>query len=195
MNKEGRGRLSSIDMLPEEAEPDVAWAVEELRRHDRLQKDVLEEFNARIADKGITPISKSAFNRFSMRKAQAFRRMDELRRISKDLTETLGPDGADDVTIMIGETIKTLIFEIMERGSISTKGAMELSRALKDTVFAMNLSTEHRRRIEVDYKKRVSKAIDQVAKVNGLTEVTVGAVKSEILGLNLDQPAEPEGNG
>lgn len=30
--REGRGRLSSIDQLPEEAEPDIVWANEQLRK-------------------------------------------------------------------------------------------------------------------------------------------------------------------
>ncbi|CAJ1391650.1 unnamed protein product [Effrenium voratum] len=194
MSRDGRGRLSSIDLLPEEAEADIHWAVEELRAANRLQKDIHEEFNSRLADKGLKPVSSSAFNRFSTRKARAFRRMDEVRKISSELTKTLGPEAADDVTIMLAETIKTLIFEILEGGPTSTKGAMELARALAATVQAQNLSTEHRRKIEVEYSKRVSKAVDAAAKVKGFSKDTVAAIKAEILGLNLSgDPTETHG--
>ncbi len=190
----GRGRLSAIDLLPEEAEPDVVWVVAELQKGDRLQKDILEEFNSRLADRGVGSISKSAFNRFSVRKAMAFRRMNEVREISNALTRALGPDSSDNLTIMIAETIKTLIFEIMEGGKeISTKGAMELSRALKHSVEALSISTEHKRRVEEDFKRRVTKAIDKSAKARGLKSDTVAAIKADILGIDPVEPALSEG--
>ena len=34
IRREGRGRLSSIDQLPDEAEPDILWALEELRKRE-----------------------------------------------------------------------------------------------------------------------------------------------------------------
>ena len=37
----GRGRLSSIDLLPEEADEDVAWALEQLRARDLPQNTIL----------------------------------------------------------------------------------------------------------------------------------------------------------
>ena len=51
--REGRGRLSSIDLLPDEAEPEVVWALEQLRDRKLPQTAILAEFNERLADKGI----------------------------------------------------------------------------------------------------------------------------------------------
>jgi hypothetical protein len=185
----GRGRLSSIDLLPDEAEKDVLWAVDELRKRERLQKDILLEFNARLADRGIGPVSASAFNRFAVRKAAAFRRLDEVREISTALTKALGPDSADDLTMMVGETIKTLVFEILEgEDGISTKGAMELARALKHAVEAQSISTDHRRRIEDEFAKRTAKAIDAAGKEKGLSAKTRDAIKREILGIRAEPP-------
>lgn len=193
--KQGRGRLSSIDMLPEEAEIDILWASEELRANTRLQKDICEEFNSRLADKGIKPVSASAFNRYSTRKARAFRRMDEVRRISSELTKTLGPDGADDVTVMVGETIKTLIYELLEDGSRSPKGAMELAKALKETVAAQHISSDYRAKLEAAHAKRIAKAVDAAGAAKGLTKATVEDIKAEILGISKTVPKDTTSDG
>ena len=39
-------------MLPEEAEEDIVWALEQLRENKLPQTTILEEFNLRLADKG-----------------------------------------------------------------------------------------------------------------------------------------------
>ena len=98
----GRGRLSSIDQLPEEAEDDIVWALEALRENKIPQTAILEEFNLRLADKDIEPISKSAFGRYSIRKARQFRQLDAVRRMSAELVDTLGPEGPDEVTGLPG---------------------------------------------------------------------------------------------
>lgn len=184
MGRKGRGRLSSIDLLPEDAEADVIWAVGQLQKRERLQKDILEEFNGRLADRGIGSVSASAFNRYAVRKAKAFARLDEVRQISSALTNALGPDSADDLTITVAETIKTLVFEILESdGDISTKGAMELSRALKHAVEAQTISSDRRKKVEADFAKKATNAIEKAGKSKGLTAKTRDAIKREILGI------------
>src|SRR3546814_19476969 len=74
-DQEGRGRLSSIDLLPEEAEPDIVWASEQLRLRETPAKMILAEFNARLADRCIASISTSAWGRYSVRNAIPFRKL------------------------------------------------------------------------------------------------------------------------
>src|SRR3546814_15932583 len=83
-DQEGRGRLSSIDLLPEEAEPDIVWASEQLRLREKPAKMILAEFNARLADRGIASISKSAWGRYSVRKAIQFRKLDQVHHIRSE---------------------------------------------------------------------------------------------------------------
>ncbi|QRY97265.1 DUF3486 family protein [Sphingomonas paucimobilis] len=85
IQRQGRGRLSSIDQLPEDAEPDIVWALEELRKREMPANAILDEFNGRLADRGIAKISKSAFSRWSIRKAIQLRRLDEVRAITTDV--------------------------------------------------------------------------------------------------------------
>jgi len=159
--REGRGRLSSIDLLPDEAEEDVVWALEQLRDHKLPQVIILVEFNDRLVAKGIKPISKSAWNRYAVRKAIQFRRLDEGQRIAGELAASLGTDGADQMTVAIAEMLKLAIFERLENGVSDPKAMMEIGRAISSAVSAQKASAELRRKLEDNALARVGKAIDK----------------------------------
>ncbi len=163
--REGRGRLSSIEQLPEEAEPDVLWALEQLRERKMPSAAILTEFNARLADRGIGGVSKSAWGRYSVRKAIQFRKLDEVQRMSAELVSSLGSDGPDAVTVMVAEMIKLASFQLLEEGEVGTKGIMELSRALSGAVSAQRGSAEHRRQMEAEVELRLRKAAEEVSQV------------------------------
>ncbi|WP_186390238.1 phage protein Gp27 family protein, partial [Stappia sp. TSB10P1A] len=114
--RRGRGRLSSMEMLPEEADADLAWVNTELREGKRPQTIILAEFNARLADRGIGGISKGAFSRYSVRRAREWRDYDERLRLSKALCESMGPDGADRMTIALSERIKMAADALLAQG-------------------------------------------------------------------------------
>ena len=116
MSRRGRGQLSSIELLPDEADCAVAWAAEELNARERTQVDILTEFNERLAELNLGPISASAFGRHSMRLARLGRRRSDVREITKALSARLEPGEVDDLTIMTAETIKMLVFELLEDG-------------------------------------------------------------------------------
>jgi hypothetical protein len=164
--REGRGRLSSIDLLPEEAEPDVVWALEALRERSMPQNAILDEFNKRLADRGIAKVSKSAWSRYAVRKAIQFRRLDEVQRMSAELVQSLGTGGPDQVTVAVAEMLKLAAFQRLEEGKLETKGIMELARALSSAVGAQKTSAEHRKRLEEDVRDRVDKAIDKAGETS-----------------------------
>ena len=89
---DGRGRLSSIDLLPDEAQDDIVWAMAELNQRKRSQADILFELNDRLAVKGCEAISKSAFNRKSMRVAAYSRRINESRALFEGIAPQFTPD-------------------------------------------------------------------------------------------------------
>ena len=161
--REGRGRLSSIDMLPEEADLEITWANEMLRDRKVPANQIFAEFNRNLAAKGIAPISRSAWNRYSVRKALQFRKHDEARRMSAELVAQLGTDSADEVTVMIAEMLKVAMFEQLEGGGLTSKGVMELSRGLSSLVTAQKGSLEHRLRLQRE--EELKKAAEKVAEV------------------------------
>jgi hypothetical protein len=183
--REGRGRLSSIDLLPEEADADIMWALEQLRERTMPQAAILDEFNGRLADRGVAKVSKSAFSRWSVRKAIQFRRLDEARAISGDVVANLGADGADQVTVAVGEMLKTAIFESLE-GQLDSKAIMELSRALTSVVSAQKTSADHRAKLEAQINAKVEQAAekaDVAAREQGLSAEMAAEIRNKVLGV------------
>ncbi|MED5550049.1 MAG: DUF3486 family protein [Pseudomonadota bacterium] len=184
--RQGRGRLSTIDLLPEEADADILWLNEELREGRRLQIDLLDEFNARLADKGIGSVSKSAFSRYAVRKATQFRQLDETRRISMELADMLGVDSADKMTIALSEMLKVAAFRIAEGGGLNSKDVMELARAIKDVTSAQKLSADYRRELEHEFDDRLEESVDRaevVAREAGLSADSIAKLRREFLGV------------
>ncbi len=179
--REGRGRLSTIDLLPEEAESEILWALEQLRERRLPQNAIREEFNLRLADKGIDPISKSAWSRYAVRKAIQFRRLDDVQRMSGELVKSLGTDGPDQVTVAVAEMLKLAAFQVLEDGEVKPKEIMELSRALQSAVSAQKGSAEYRKKLESEAEERLQKAAAAVAEMGakgGVAEDTLKKITS-----------------
>lgn len=180
-DREGRGRLSSIDLLPEEADEAIAWAVEQLHERKLPQTVILVGFNDRLVEKGITPISKSSFSRYAVRKALQFRKLDEARRLSAELVSTLGAEGADEVTVMVAELLKMAMFERLEGGTLDSKAIMELSRGLSSVVSAQKASAEHRKKLQAELDARLAKtaaAVNDAGTKAGIGEDTLKKITS-----------------
>ncbi|UGA45996.1 DUF3486 family protein [Bradyrhizobium quebecense] len=197
-HERGRGRISAIDKLPEWADEARAWAFEQLKERKLTQIEILDSFNDRLRAASLSQdataeppqISRSAFNRTAMAIAIHGRRLQETRAIAAVLAPKLDQAGDNSVTLMVAETIKTLIFEMLSNaGDLRADGdtaemLMMTARALNQAEGARKISAESRRKIEAELASKASKAIDQVAKAKGLTDETVRAIKSKILGIN-----------
>lgn len=178
LRREGRGQLSSIEMLPEDADNDIHWAHEQLRLRKLPQTVIFAEFNERLADKGITPISKSAWSRYAVRRAILWRRHDELRHISTEAVSLLGIEGADEVTVMIAEMLKVAIYEKLEHGELSDKAISNLSTGLSRIVNAQRASAKHKEELrELDDRlKKAAEVVANVGKKNGVSAETLAEI-------------------
>lgn len=186
--REGRGRLSSIDMLPDDVDPEIAWALEQIRGRSMPQTAILAEFNSRLADRGVAGVSKSAFSRWAVRKAIQLRRLDEVRHITSEIVTDLGPDGADQVTVAVAELLKVAIYETLEGGTPDSKSISEMARGLKSVVEAQKTSTEHRRRLEERVSQQMEAAADKVEKIAteaGMTADRAAQMRRDVLGLRI----------
>ncbi|MEO1488854.1 MAG: phage protein Gp27 family protein [Pseudomonadota bacterium] len=192
-NQRGRGRLSSIDLLPDEAEPAIVWALDALRERKLPASTILIEFNERLADisheagldPAIEPISKSAFNRYSIRKAKQFRRLDEAQKLGRELVGAMKPENPDDVTIAVAELLKVAMFEILEKDEPSSKEIMEMSRALQSAVNAQKGSAEYRERLQRELQAKLAEAarkVGELAEKNGVSESAMAQINQAITG-------------
>lgn len=183
--REGRGHLSSIDMLPDEAEAAIVWANDQLRERKLPSAVILAEFNEKLADVGIGPVSKSAWGRYAVRKAIQFRRLDEIQRMGGELARTMDAKAPDEVTVAVAELLKVAAFEILEEGDVSTKGIMELSRALQSAVSAQKTSAEYRERLEKEVQTRLAEAAKEageIGKKKGVSPEALAAINRALMG-------------
>jgi hypothetical protein len=183
--REGRGHLSSIDMLPDEAEAAIVWANDQLRERKLPSAVILAEFNEKLADAGIGPVSKSAWGRYAVRKAIQFRRLDEIQRMGGELARTMDAKAPDEVTVAVAELLKVAAFEILEEGDVSTKGIMELSRALQSAVSAQKTSAEYRERLEKEVQARLAEAAKEageIGKKKGVSPEALAAINRALMG-------------
>lgn len=191
----GRGRLSGIELLPEECSPIIAWANDELRDRDRTQTEIYQEFFGKLealkrehrGELDFTIPSFQAFNRHSIKLDTLSRRMDQTREIAVALAGKIDAKSSDDLTIIAAETLKTLIFELLTdagQSGIDPKGAMNLANALRAATQAQGVSTARRAKVEADFAEKAAKAIDAVAQVKGLSKDTTESIKAKILGID-----------
>jgi hypothetical protein len=200
-NGRGRGRLSALDQLPPWADEIKLWAFNELKERKRAQLEILDEFNERLKtaawSNGVTdqqPVSRSAFNRTAMRLAVLGRRLEETREIAAVLAPKLDKAGDDSITLLIAESIKMLIHEMLSNaGEVDANGAtaqmlMFAAQALRHTETAKNQSQIIRERRNKELVTETNAAVDHVAKTEGLSADTVEKIKAKILGITRDPP-------
>ncbi|MBY6243992.1 DUF3486 family protein [Methylosinus sp. Sm6] len=185
MARDGRGRLDSFDLMPDEGQEDIAWAMAELNARKRTQTEILEELNGRLADKGLPLISKSAFNRKAVRVAMAAKRVAESRAIFAGLADQFSPEHVDEANVVIGEMIKMLIMEHLDSGpeAIDTKGAKELAQGYLAVIQGQKLSAARRAQLEEQFKEKTDKAIGAVAREAGLSAERVAQIRRDVLGV------------
>ena len=73
--RSGRGRLSSVELLPETCRADVDQANAALRQRRLTQTEILRRLNESLAAKGVKPISNGAFSRYSVRMETSSRKV------------------------------------------------------------------------------------------------------------------------
>lgn len=189
----GRGRLSSFDLMPPECEGLIAWAAQELAKLDRTQTDIYAEFVTmcealQAEHRGelefVIP-SFSAFNRQSIRLARMTRRLDQTRAMVATLAEKFDAKASDDLTILTADTIKSLVFTLVGEADdrIDLKDVMHMASALRQAAQAQNISSDRRRKMEIEFAAKVTDAVDKVGKVNGMSAETLEKIKAEILGV------------
>lgn len=192
----GRGRLSSIDLLPPEVDDIVAWASGELTNRDRTQVDIHAEFVERLeerraefgGDLDFDIPGLRSFNRHSMRLAKAATMLDRTREITAVLAAKYDPKTSDDLTILTAETIKTLVFSIItsegEVGMANAKDVKSLAEALRAAMQAQGVSSERRRKAEAEFETKVKEAVTTVGREKGLSAETVEAIQAQVLGIS-----------
>lgn len=175
--------LNSIDLLPEDCQDDVVWALSQLNERQRTQADILFELNDRLAVKGAGPISRSAFSRKSMRLARRNAQLAERQHIYAGIAEKLTPEEVGKADLVLGEFLKALLDDLLDGDDLTSKNAMELSRAYKDTIMAQRHSSELQEKAEARANARLKKAVGEVAdavRKSGVSKETMDEINRRL---------------
>ncbi|ARQ59200.1 DUF3486 family protein [Rhizobium sophoriradicis] len=197
MARKGRGRLSSIQLLPQECNQVVMWAAAELQENARTQLEIYKEFSAKLealqresrGELEFTIPSFSAFNRYSINLDAMTRDLNETREMAAAISDTFDPEESDDLTLVAAEAIKALIFTMLrtQRGKIGSKDAKALADALRSATHAQSVSTARRDKIEAKFKAQAEKAIEKVSKEKGMSAEVVAQLRRDFLGVKPKQ--------
>jgi len=189
MAKARRGRLSSIDLLPEEAEPDIAWAFEEIKARRMPQTAILAELNKRLADRGLGGLSKSAFNRKVLWLIGHGEAILRAREIAGVLAEKLDEVPEGDVGLLLNELVKSIVFDILSDAQVNDKVSMNMAVnaavALDKLENARRLSVGTRDKITKQFRAKAVEAVEAVGQARGLSGDAIDKIKAQILGLDL----------
>ena len=204
--REGRGQLSTIDLLPEAADEAIAWANAQLRERVIPQNEILRQFNAMLADHGIAPVSRSAFSRHSVKLAIETRKIEASREITSAVLAQLPKGDRTDSTIAAIELVKFRLIELItSEEEINPKLLLNASLALQRLSATAAREAEGQRRDARDQREEAERereeaerhaaekaeaeareTADTVAKIAGeagLSADRIAAIRKGVLGL------------
>lgn len=187
-HKKGRGRLSSLDLLPQEAEADYAWALGQLAKRERTQEAIRDELNLRLLGLGLEPVSKSAFNRKAMSFALMARQIEQTREMAGIMAERMDNQPEGDVGLLTGELIKSLVYDVLAGEMIS--GEAPSIKLLKTAAETIN-KLERARKANMDTAVRIKKqfageamqAVEAAGKQAGLSAENLKLIREQVYGI------------
>ena len=196
-----RGRLSTLDLLRADAEDDIVWAHRALAERTRAQEDIREELNQRLVARGLNPVSRSAFSRSAVKQARAAYRLASTREIANAVVDRFQPGEDRNVTILVAETIKSMVFEMLDSptGAPALDGASaemmaNLSIAIKNIETATKTATDrHHRQIDLDrrvaeraaelVRQNADAVVEKIGTLKGLSSETRDRMRTAIMGV------------
>ncbi len=183
-----RGRLSSIDLLPEEAWPHVKAALAALAERKREAEDIREELNLHLSGiEGCKPISRTAFNRKSLQLAKIGADIASAREMAAVFAEKVNemPDG--DVGMLINEMCKVIIYNMTaEMSSMDMDVAAKMMKEISLSVYRLEQAGAISAKKQQSYidraKQEAGEAVKTVAAKKGLSSDVVNTILDQILG-------------
>lgn len=201
----GRGRLSSLEMLPEAADEALAWANAELRERRMPQAEILRRMNAMLADHGIAPVSVGAFSRHSIRLAIEMRKLQATRAATTAVLDRLPKGERSDATQAAVELVKFRLAEMIMAADdpdpkFLASASLALMRLTSTTLLLANAERQDRKdQREQDEQERLQKerdaareqaeaietadTVERIATEAGLSAERVAAIRKGVLGL------------
>jgi len=163
----GRGRLSTIDHLPEDIRLTINTA---LRSRDKTQMQILEDINPHLKERGQKPISKSAFGRYAMAIEKKGSRMREAREAADALVGGLGEHKGTDIGRALTELVKTLSFDlVLNDGEINVDTLYKVALIAQRVERASATGLIREEQIRKQTLEQAARNLEKAGKERGMT--------------------------
>lgn len=182
-----RGRLSNIDKLPE----DIRVRINALLRERRIdQVDILEETNAELMARGLSPISKSSLGRYAVAVEKKIAQMREAREAANAMVGGLDEIKGTDLGRAVTEMIKTLAFtKIMKDGEdgqdLDVDTLNKLALLSQRIERASKMSLDREKDLKRQALEAAANAVDQTVSEGGLSDDAADMIRRQILGVRI----------
>ncbi|MCP3942752.1 MAG: DUF3486 family protein [Desulfobacteraceae bacterium] len=177
----GRGRPSSIDLLPE----DIRLQLNEALRDRRLtQKEIRQGINDLLEKRGKDPVSKSAVNRYSMHIEEKGAMMREAREAADALVGGLGEQKGTDLGRAVTEMVKTLSFDlVLKDGGIDVDTLNKVALIAQRIERASKISLEREAQLRRQILEEAAETVEETAIQNGMNEEQAQLWREKVLGI------------
>jgi predicted NBD/HSP70 family sugar kinase len=176
----GRGRPSSIDLLPEDIRLQLNAALRERRL---TQKQILKAINPLLKERGEKTISRSAVNRYSMQIEEKGAMMREAREAADALVGGLGEQKGTDLGRAVTEMVKTLSFDlVVNGGELDVDTLNKVALIAQRIERASKISLEREADIRKQAREEAVKAIEESGKDKVMDAARIKELK-EMFGL------------
>ncbi|CDN93491.1 phage protein Gp27 family protein [Agrobacterium tumefaciens] len=186
----GRGRLSNIQLLPQECSDIVIWAAGELQQSPRTQQEIYEEFVLKLQERqreshgelDIKIPSKSAFNRYSIDLDATTREMNEAREMATAVLSGLDHDDGDSITKFVGEALKAAVMAMLraQKGKLNSKNLNELASTMRMVTIAQATSATHRQKLEAELAAKTKETVEEVGRKAGISQETLDEISRRL---------------
>lgn len=183
-------RASSIEQLP----PDILDQLQALLRDPRVaQLEATARINGILAERGETPVSKSAVNRYSLKMSEAGERLRQSRAVAEMWIGKLGATPQGQLGHLVNEILRTLAFDLtlkLADGDLteeSMPGVIDMLKQLSLSVVRLETAASANVKRETEIRKQAAfdaaNAAEKTLASAGMSREAIDGIKREILGI------------
>jgi hypothetical protein len=186
--RKGRGRPSSIDLIPEDLRVRLNQA---LRDRRFTQHQILDQINELLVDRGKPEVSRSALNRYSMQIESKGAQMREARAAAEALCSGLDARGNGDLTQAVSELVRTLAFDhlltMQEGDGVDVDVLNKVALLTQRIELASTRGIQREQLIRDEARKQAledaAKAVEDAAVQQGLSSEQADFWRKQVLGV------------
>ena len=185
-----RGRLSKVDLLPDNIREQLHQMLQE-KRH--TQEEIREAINALIDEHNLPEemqLSRTGLNRYASRMEKVGAKIRASREMAEVWAAKLGSAPTSDVGKLLMEFVKTLAFETSmsmaeDDKPVAPKALGQLALVAQRLEAAAMTSHKREKAIRDAFAQEMAEKTEELVRTGGLSGGAADTIKREILGISV----------